>query len=74
MEHKAWEEIRKNNPGAAWIDSHGNFCDGYIHASSNTRTNESIPGWQMPGFNGCWSCIHCLECGFGIADGGTYEE
>jgi len=60
-ETRTWEQMRRDNIGAAWITKDGNFCNEY----KRTSTPDVVePEWKKTGFNGCWSCDRCIECNF----------
>ena len=67
-ETRSWEQMRRDNIGAAWINKDGNFCEEYKRTSTpevmEMLSRENLPEWKKPGFNGCWSCDRCIECHF----------
>lgn len=68
-EHRSWEQVKSYNQGADWIVN-GEFCKEYERTSTCDAVNEilenymksGLEGWQIPGFNGCWSCDHMIDC------------
>ena len=67
-EHRNWEQMKRDNEGAAWIVD-GEFCRNFIRTSSDEvnaileqQRKTGLQEWQMPGFNGCWSCDHWHDC------------
>lgn len=63
MESRTWEQMRADNNGVAWIDENGDFCKKFSRDNQYLPPEEkSLPGWKQTGFNGCWSCVHYLNC------------
>ena len=68
-EKRSWEQIKEDNTGAAWIVN-GEFCLNYKRNSRNGDVNifleqdrkAGLLEWQLPGFNGCWSCVRMTDC------------
>jgi hypothetical protein len=71
-ETRSWEQMRRDNIGAAWIEPSGKFCTRYSRTSTSGEVNAlldeqraaGLEEWQLVGFNGCWSCDRCIECHF----------
>ena len=71
-EQRTWEQMRRDNDGAAWIEPSGVFCKRYSRTSISDDVNmlldeqraAGLEEWQLSGFNGCWSCDKCNECHF----------
>lgn len=71
-EHRTWEQMKRDNNGADWIEPSGGFCERYSRTSSSDEVNTllheqraaGLEEWQLVGFNGCWSCDKSLECHF----------
>lgn len=67
-EHRSWDQMKRDNTGAAWIVN-GEFCHNYRRTSSSDvnaileqHRKAGLLEWQMPGFNGCWSCDCWADC------------
>ena len=63
-EFRSWEEMKRDNVGAAWIKN-GEFCTDYrrmFTGEKPTRNDNKLPDWKRAGFNGCWSCNNMLSC------------
>ena len=61
--------MKSDNAGAAWIVD-GEFCPNYKRTSQSGDVNTlldqdrkaGVLEWQLPGFNGCWSCDRIMDC------------
>lgn len=67
-ENRTWQQMRRDNDGAAWIDRSGDFCYEYKRTSTpevmEILARENVPEWKKTGFNGCWSCDNMINCHF----------
>ena len=67
IEKRTWEQIKRDNVGACWIDDNGEFCKDFVRDLSDPEIRkiikeEDAPEWAKTGFNGCWSCKNMDSC------------
>jgi len=64
VERRSWEQMKEDNAGADWIVD-GKLCKNYVRDCEDEnvkkilqqqRKDLGLQEWQLPGFNGCWSC------------------
>ena len=68
MEGRSWEQFVYDNEGKTFIKN-GRLCPDYKRFRTEAELAllekngyADLEEWQMPGFNGCWSCDHTLSC------------
>lgn len=67
MEIRTWEEMKRDNQEAAWINKDGGFCDKYKRTIKDPEVSkivnkENVPEYKKHGFNEHWSCDNIIEC------------
>lgn len=67
IDRRTWDQVKKHNEGAPWIDENGDFCKDFIRDLSDPFVRmiiegEDAPEWAKTGFNGCWSCKNMGNC------------
>ena len=68
MESRSWEQFVHDRDGKSFIKN-GRLCPNFNRSRTDAELallekseSTGLEEWQMPGFNGCWSCDHTLSC------------